>query len=158
MILGLAAAALAGPTPRLDRVDLLSEPGAPFLVDDLPRYGVSPDVVRLRWFEQVAVVGGLDAVELSLSLAAQTVSLDRPLPVPGPVPVHATVGLRTHAFLPDGALAGLAVRGGPLRLGASVLVVSDTSWSRPDWSTWRVLPALGLGVGPARKPVAPWMQ
>lgn len=153
-MIALVSAALAAP-PRFDRVDLLSEAGAPFFADDLWRASVEPGVTRLRFAEQIAVVGGLGEAQLSLSLAAQTFAVEHPLPLG---PLRATAGLRTHAFLPDGALLGLAVRGGPVRLGASVLVVSDATWSRPEWSTWRALPALGLGIGPVARQVAPWMQ
>jgi hypothetical protein len=154
--LGLAAAAAAGEPARLDRVDLLSESGATFLVYDLPRYGTSPDVVTLRWFEQVAAVGAVGRTTLSLSLTAQTLAWEPR--IPGFHPLSTTVGLRTHAFLPDGGVVGLAVRGGPVRVGASVLLLSDATWSRPDWGHWSALPAVGLGLGPTPQPRAAWME
>lgn len=151
----LATTALAAP-PRLDRVDLLSEAAAPFLTDQLFAADVPGDLVRLRFAEQIALVGALGDARLSLSLDVQELGWEHALPHLGPL--SGSVGLRTHAFLPDGALAGLAVRGGPVRVGASLLVVSDATWSRPEWSTWRVLPGVGLGIGPARRDRAPWME
>ncbi|MCA9489645.1 MAG: hypothetical protein KC621_06965 [Myxococcales bacterium] len=153
-MIALVSAALAAP-PRFDRLDVLSEAGAPFFADDLWRASADPGVTRLRFAEQIAVVGALGEAQLSLSLAAQTFAVERPLPLG---PLRATAGLRTHAFLPDGALLGLAVRGGPVRVGASMLVVSDATWSRPDWTRWRALPALGLGFGPTARSRAPWME
>lgn len=159
MIALLLATALAAPV-RFDRVDLISETGATWQHDELPRFGQTPRVVGLRWAEQVqpvvAVPLGEAAGELHLgaSLRAQSIRYERPAFQPA---WSVNAGLQLSAGLPSGALAGLAWRHGALRVGGSVGAVSAVSWARPEWTTWRWLPSVGIGVGPAIPERAPWM-
>lgn len=154
MILGLAAAALAAPI-RLDRVDLLSEAPATWLSDEAPRLRHTTTVPVIRWVEQVTVAVGLpEGVEVDLSLAAQSLRLERPLPW---ADLAVGGGVTTRLGLPTGALLGASWRPGPVRLGLSAVLLSDASWARPEWSRWRLLPGVGIGIGPDRRPRAPWM-
>lgn len=151
-MIALATAALAA-EPTVDRVDLLSEHGAPWLAYEAPRFAVASDVVLLRWIEQVSPVVALGDARLSVSLSAQTIGFETPT-----WPVSATGGVVTRAGLPVGALAGAAVRPGKVRLGLSLAVLSSATWVRPRWTTWTVLPGVGVGLGRDGRPRAPWMD
>ena len=139
--------------PALDRVDLLSEHGAPWLVYELPRVNTASEVVVLRWIEQVSPVFALGNARLSVSLGAQTIGFETPT-----WPLSASGGLVTRAGLPIGALAGAGFRPGKVRVGLSLAVLSSSTWVRPDWNTWTVLPGLGVGIGRDARPRAPWME
>jgi hypothetical protein len=151
-VIALFAGALAA-TPALDRVDLLSEHGAPWLVYEAPRIGVASDVVVLRWIEQVSPVLALGDARLSLSLGAQTIGFETPS-----WPWSASGGVVTRAGLPVGALAGVGFRPGKLRLGLSLALLSSATWVRPQWNTWTALPGVGVGIGRDTRPRAPWME
>lgn len=159
MITWFLAVALAAPV-RFDRVDLVSETTASWQHDELPRLGQTPRVVAMRWAEQVqpviAVPLGVDAgaLQLGASLRAQSIRYERAAFRPS---WSVNAGVQLGAGLPNGALAGLSWRHGALRVGGSLAAVSAASWARPVWDTWRWLPAVGIGVGPAIPERAPWM-
>lgn len=158
MIGWLAAAALAGAPIGIDRVDVLAEAPALWVSQELPRFTLTPRVGAVRFLTQVQPVvwTPLDGLQLGLSLQAQTLLYERPvLPHAG---LHVTGGLVTRAGLPAGLQLGAAWRPGKVRLGLSAVALSGASWARPDWTTWRLLPGVGLGFGRDPRPRAPWME
>lgn len=157
MIGWLAAAALATAPVGLDRVDVLAEAPGLWVSQELPRFTTTPRVGAVRFLTQVQPVlwTPVEGLQLGLSLQAQTLLVERPvLPHAG---LHLTGGLVTRAGLPAGVQLGGAWRPGNVRLGLSAIVLSSASWARPEWSSWRLLPGLGLGVGRDPRPRAPWM-
>jgi len=154
MIIGLLTLAMAGPDLRLDRVDLVSETSGTWLHDELPRAGSTPRFVGARWVEQVQPVIAIGpTVQVGLALRTQSVRLEHT--VTGPWSVNG--GLQLGAGLPNGAIGGVGYRAGALRLGTALSVVSSATWARPTWTHWRLLPTVGIGVGPVAQPTAPWM-
>jgi hypothetical protein len=154
-VIALASVALAAPV-RFDRVDLLSETPGTWLVYEAPRIEAAPGTVALRWAAQVAPVVSIGRAEISASFAGQ--SLGVAIPLDRARPATLDVAIVGRALLPIGARAGLAWRAGRTRLGLSVVALSDATWTRADWSSWTVLPAVGVGVGRYRAPGAPWMR
>lgn len=158
LLLGLAVAAPV----RFDRVDLLSETSGTWLHDELPRAGTAPTVVGLRYLEQVQPVLGFgEWVQLGLALRTQSLRVERVL---GDSRWAVNGGVQLHAGLPNGLVAGLAWRQGPVRIGGGLSLTSGATWARPVYEGWRTLPVLGLGLGPVageREPKgagkAPWM-
>lgn len=159
MIALIATLALAAPV-GLDRVDLVSEDNPTWLVDDLPRVGDTPRATAVRFVEQVEPVWFTPIDGLTVGTSVRTQSLQWERPASPALGVYGSMALLTRLGLPSGARIGAALRRGPVRIGASLTLLSSASWSRPDWSVWRPLPALGVGVGrsydePSR---APWMD
>jgi hypothetical protein len=141
----LLALATAHAEPfRLDRVDVLSEDPGTFLGEGpgLPR---TASVTGIRFVSQVKPVIATPAEGLlvGISLATQSVYYERPI-WKG---IGLTTGVQTRMLLPRGALLGGHVRAGRLRLGVSANLLSGATWARPDWTTWRVLPGVGIGIG-----------
>lgn len=159
MILLLAAVALAAPF-GLDRVDLVSEDDPTWLVDSLPRIGDTPRFTAIRFLEQVEPVWftPLEGLTVGTSLRTQSLQWERPAwPAIG---LYGSMALLTRLGLPSGGRLGVAFRRGPVRIGGSLALISSGSWSRPDWSVWRPMPALGIGIGRSydEEPLAPWME
>ncbi len=133
-----------------DRVDLVSEDLGTWLHYDVPMAPHNVQAVGLRFVEQVKVsfrlpVKGLYA---GASLSSQSLTYEHPLlGGPGGHGLYATGALQTRLLLPRGVTAGVAWRWGHLRVGASLAAFSETSWARPNWQQWTVLPTLGVGVG-----------
>lgn len=144
MIAALLALALAAPV-MLDRVDVLSEDPGALLDGELAKFRTTASVARIRFAEQIKPVLALpgDRVYVGLSLGSQSVVLEQP--VWGQVGLSA--GVQARALLPRGGLVGVYGRHGRLRLGASLNLLSGATWARPDYTTWRVLPGVGLGIG-----------
>lgn len=158
MIALLAVAALAAPF-GLDRVDLVSEDSA-WLVDELPRAGIASRTVAFRYAQQVQPTWFTPVKGLTVGTSVRAVSLQLEQRLSRPGGLYGSAALVTRFGLPHGARVGLAVRKGPLRVGGSVALLSTATWSTPEWTTWRVLPTLGVGVGRIhdRRPVAPWKR
>ena len=147
-LLLLLATAHAAPF-RLDRVDLLWEdPGA--VVGSL---GVARDrsttVTAIRFVEQVkpVIATPVEGLSIGVSLASQSVVYEQPI-LGG---LGLTTGVQTRLGLPRGAILGAHLRVARLRLGASANLLSGATWTRPDWSVWRIVPGIGIGIG-ARRP------
>jgi len=140
--------ALAAPV-GLDRVDVLSEDPGTFLDEHIARLGPSPTVTGIRFAEQLKVVvrSPVRHLNVGLSVASQSLVWEPPLAWG----VGLTAGVQTRMALPRGGIAGVHWRHGPLRLGLSANLLSGATWARPDWSQWRVLPGVGVGLGPARE-------
>jgi len=154
MILVFASAALAG--FGLDRVDLLSADPGTFLADDISRFSDSPTGVSVRWFEQVSVVLDTPAERLhvGLSLASQSLAIEQSL---GAWTAW-QAGLSTSLGLPRGAFVDVSFRRGAVRVAAAVNLHTGATWSRPQWTSIRVLPAIAVGVGPVPRETAVWMD
>lgn len=149
MIAWLLCMALAEARPLgFDRIDLLSEDPGTFLDEHVARFGPSPTVTGIRYLEQVKVVVRLPVERVLLGVSAATQSLYVEQPIVGPVGM--TIGVQTRLGLPRGGLVGAHARLGPLRLGLGANLLSAATWARPAWDTWRVLPGVGVGVGPQR--------
>ena len=145
LLLALQGPAQAGPI-QFDRVDLVSESDGSWVRDELTRAGVSTRFTMVRWVEQLTPVIRKDRVQLGLSLATQSLRWEQPI---AHTHVHLNGGVQFTAGLPNGLLAGGAIRTGPLRVGVSASLVSAASWSRPVYDGWRLLPSLGIGIGRA---------
>ena len=146
------------PLVLTERVDLFSEEGASWWVDELPRAGASPRAAAIRWLEQIRFVAAVPraSVVLGASLSSQSIAVRRP--ISRQTPLYLQAGVTTSLGLPRGALVGAEWWHGALRVGVGVHTSSGATWARPVWDGWRVLPAVGIGFG--RSPVAtgasPW--
>lgn len=137
-----------------DRVDLVSEDTGLWLNHEVPSAGAYPTRAALRFVTQVKVVfdlPGLEGLQAGASLSSQSVSLERPLDL-GFLPkgFYWHAGLQTRLLMPRGVFGGLAYRWKWFRVGAGVSALSGASWATPTWSSWTVVPTLGLGVGAQR--------
>lgn len=156
MIALLAGAALAG-SVGFERVDVLSEDPGLWLRDSTPwAPAVSTTGSAVRFATQVKVVWFLPVEGLTVGTSVQSQSLHLERPVWRSVSVGG--GVQTALGLPRGALAGVAVRHGKLRVGLSLNALSGATWARPEWTSWRVLPGVGVGVGRARAEREVWMD
>ena len=143
LLLGLVVEAEAGPV-RFERVDLVSESDGTWVRDELTRLGQTPRFATVRYVEQLTAVVSRDRLQLGVSLATQSLRWEQPLSH-----THFAVGggVQFAAGLPNGLLAGGAVRAGPVRVGVSASLTSAAVWGRPVYDGWRLLPSLGIGVG-----------
>jgi len=130
---------------RLDRIDVLSEDPGTFLGEVGPGLPRSVTITGIRFVEQVkpVIATPVDGLLVGVSLATQSVYYERPV-YKG---LGLTTGIQTRMLLPRGALLGGHVRAGRFRLGMSANLLSGATWARPDWTTWRVLPGVGIGIG-----------
>jgi hypothetical protein len=152
LLLGVGVSLGAAPL-SFDRVDLISEDPGLWLNYDVPLADVYWPRTGYRFLEQVKPVWHIAAVEglyVGASLRSQSLVYEGSLGLGHGL--YWTAGLQTALLLPRGALAGLAWRGGPFRIGVGVSLLTAATWSRPDWSHGWLLPTLGFGVGPAQVP------
>ncbi len=144
----LLAAALAAMPVDFDRVDVISEDPGLWLNYDLPSARAYPLAPTLRFVEQVKPVLKIVPVEglyAGISMQSQSISYERAfLPQYG---LAWSAGVQTRLLLPTGVFGGLAWRVWRMRFGLGVSAFSSASWVRPDWTSWRVLPTLGVGIG-----------
>lgn len=140
LLCGLAFAGEWG----VDRIEVITESDGTWLRDELPRWGSAERVVAMRFVEQVQVVTAvpLDGVRVGLSLRNQTLRWENEF---APA-VHLGVGSVHRAGLPVGGMVGLAWGPRAIRVGTALTATSAASWARPNWSQWRVLPTVGVGV------------
>lgn len=139
------------PAVRFDRIDVLAEDPGTWWLDDLPRAGWNGGTVALKGLAQVKVVVALggDGLQLGISASSQSLVLERPI-WPS-ADLYAWGGLQTALLLPRGLMAGISYRPGPVRISVGVSAVSSASWARPDWSSFALLPTIGLGFGPVSR-------
>lgn len=158
-LLVAVAAAFAAPF-GLDRIDLVSEDNPTWLVDDLPRLGHTPRFTLVRFAQQVEPVWFTPIEGLTVGTSLRTQSLQWERPAWPAIGLHGSMAVLTQLGLPSGGRIGVAFRRGPFRVGGSLALLSSATWSRTDWSVWRAMPALGLGVGRSYDEVerAPWMD
>lgn len=151
MIVGLFGLAVAASPVVPERIDVFSEHGAGWWVDELPRVDRLPGSVAVGWLSQVRLVARTRGLPLffGMSLSAQSIGLRGRLG-----PLAGQVAVRTRLGLPDGAWVGFAGWRGPVRIGGSLVVASNASWADPRWDVWRVLPAVSVGFG--RRPDDLW--
>ena len=156
MVIWLAVTASAEPTVILDRVDLVSEDPGLWLSRELSRAHLAPGTAGLRFLTQIRPVFTTPLRDLSvgLSLQSQSLLIEHPL-TPG---LAVTGGLITRAGLPTGGMVGGSWRPGIFRLGLSGIALSSATWAHPRWSSWQLLPGVGLGIGRDRYPRAMWME
>ena len=149
-MIALLALAHAAPLVRTERVDLFSEDPGSFVFHDLPRIGATPRSTAIRWVEQVRFVATMPrhGLVFGASIAAQSVSYRFRLHPSAPV--YASAGISTRLFLPRGLLLGAETWAGPVRLGLGLLVHTDATWKRLDYTHWTAQPGIGIGIG--RKP------
>jgi len=153
LTLSLVAASLTLAAPvQLDRVDVLSEDAGLFLHYHLPMTGAYAPMTALRFLEQVKVVLTLpvNGLYAGASVASQSLAYEGALWRTGEDGrgLFWTASLHTRLLMPYGAHAGVAWRFGFMRLSLGASASSASTWARPSWSEWRVLPTLGLGFGP----------
>lgn len=142
----LALSAAAAPV-SLERVDLLSEDPGTWLNYEAPQLQLATaDMAAVRFVAQLKPVftTPVQGLYVGTSLTSQSLVYESPLSE-GP-DIYVTAGLQTRLLLPAGVLMGVAWRGGPLRVGLSVSMLSEATWVRPSWSSWTVMPSLGLGI------------
>jgi hypothetical protein len=165
-VIGLlcAAALAADPSLGVQRVDVLSEDPGLWLNDEAVRLGDATSTSAIRFVEQIKLVWllPLDGLTIGTSLASQSLTFEQPVLVVAPEAAAGLAisgGVQAKALLPRGLHAGIAWRHGPVRVGLSVNALSSASWARPDWSVWRMLPGVGVGIGRRWAPQqAPWME
>ncbi len=139
---------------RFQRVDLISEAPGSFLNYDLPMFDVNLQTSAIRWVEQIQVVFELPVQGLSagISLDSQTLCYERPLlPAAG---LYYGGGIQTDLLMPRGLLVDSSWRWRRLRLAVGASAVSGSTWRRPDWTSWDLLPTAGIGVGREHEPAA----
>ena len=150
-MIGLLVAAAFG-APHLDRVDVLSDDPGWFLTEDLRQTSLAPDVTAVRFLGQITPVVALGkGWQVGASLSSQAIRREWWLEGTW----SANVALSTHYGLPRGALFGLSVRPGPLRVALSAAAMSEATWENLAWRQWTVGPVIAVGV--VRRPRAPWM-
>lgn len=142
----------AGPTAvvQFDRVDLISEDPGTFVNYELAGAPTYPTKAAIRFVTQIKPVVAIPRVPgltVGVSLSSQSVVYERPFLVEG---LHWTAGVQTALLMPRGALGGVAYRTGRWRFGVSASAISGSTWARPSYGQWTVLPTVGVGVG--RKP------
>ena len=130
-----------------DRVDVVSEDPGVWLNYDLPTIGSYPIRPALRFIEQIKLVLTTPAEDLyvGLSLSSQSVVLERE--IPGVAGLRWTVGVQTRALVPRGGFGGLAYRIGVFRFAAGASVASAAAWANLSWTSWSILPTVGIGIG-----------
>ncbi len=149
MWLTLLSVALALPV-GFGRVDLVSEAPGTWIHDEAPALGLAPTGPAVRLVEQVSLVWTLPVKGLTVqtSLATQSLDYERILIRRGPVSGWWHGGLQTRLLVPSGCTVGLAGRYRFLRVGVGLSVISGAGWGNLRWDWWRVLPTVGLGIGP----------
>lgn len=148
MVLAAEPGAAAEPTGvRWQRVDLLSEDPGLWLPQEAPRLRADALTPAVRFVTQIKVVWDLPVRGLGFGVSLDSQSLVYEYPLLPQANLSLSVGLQTRLLLPRGGLVGVAWRGGPVRVGLSLSVFSEASWSRVDYGYWTALPTLGLGIG-----------
>lgn len=134
----------AGRTP-LARVELLADDTGDFFNYELPLIGARPGVVGLSWLAQVQPVWntGVDGLSVGTSLRVQTVQYARAI---GATDLGWLAGVQTRLGLPMGTLGTVTWTRRRLYLGAGLSVVSEASWARPQWKSWRPMPTLCVAI------------
>ncbi len=147
--------ALAPPPARagaLARVELLADDPGQWLIHELPMMAARPGPGLLAYGAQIQPVWTLGPVELGTSLAAQTLQWAPTLQTFGDDELGAVLGVQTRLGLPVGPLAALSWAHEGVWFDLGVSARADASWARPQWRTWSVVPAVGVGwVPPARR-------
>lgn len=143
------SAALAAPFVRTERIDLISEDPGTWALEDLPRLGYSPRSAALRWLEQVRFVAELPRFNVVLGASVASQSISYRFRITPRAKIYASAGLTTRLGLPRGVLLGAETWAGPVRLGLGLHLASDARWADPNWSQWRALPGIGIGLGRA---------
>lgn len=131
------------------RVDFISEDLGTFVNYELPTMPAYPLGGALRFVEQVKVVFDLPMEGWSVGASISSQSLAYEVPLQGLPGFYWSAALQTRLLLPRGVTTGVAWRWKHLRLGAGVSIASSAAWSHLDWSSWSVLPTIGIGVGRA---------
>lgn len=146
-----AALEATGKTPApsfaFDRVDLIAEDTGTWINYELPVIGASTTTSAVRFVEQVKVSVSLpvEGLYAGASIQSQSVSYEWLLAPRWGLGLNA--GLHTKLLLPRGLFLTGVWRVWRTRVAFGVSVTSATSWARPDWSSWVVLPTVGFGLG-----------
>lgn len=148
MQVSLLAAALAASPIAFDRVDIVSEDPGLWLNYDVPAaraYPISTGVRLLKQVKPVVRIVPVEGLYAGVSLQSQSVTYEgKLLPQYG---LTWSAGVQTRLLLPTGAFGGVAWRVWRMRFGLGVSAISAASWARPDWTNWKVLPTVGIGIG-----------
>jgi hypothetical protein len=156
-MLALVAALVLAAEPegvRLQRVDVLSEDPGQWLHQEAPRLGVDALTPTVRLLTQMKVVWSTPVRGLDFGVSVGSQSLVYEYPLLPRANLSLSMGVQTRLLLPRGALVGVAWRAGPVRLGLSLSVFSEATWSRVNYRYWTALPTLGLGFGRSPEPSA----
>jgi hypothetical protein len=140
---------------RFERVDVLSEDPGLWLSQEAPRLGVDPLTPTVRFLTQVKAVWSTPVRGLGFGVSVESQSLVYEYPLLREQNLSLSMGVQTRLLLPRGALLGVAWRAGPVRVGLSLSVFSEATWSRVNYSYWTALPTLGLGFGRSPEPSTP---
>jgi hypothetical protein len=157
-MLALVAALVLAAEPtgvRWERVDVLSEDPGVWLHHDVWRLRVDRLTPVVRFVSQVKGVWSTPVRGLGFGVSLGSQSLVYEYPLLPRANLALSMGLQTRLLLPHGALVGVAWRAGPVRLGLSLSVFSEATWSRLNYQYWTALPTLGLGFGRSPEPPAP---
>ena len=142
--LGMVTLAAAAPV-ALERIELVAEEPGTWLLDDLPTVTTRPASVTLRWLEQVQPVLrlGESPLRIGVSWTMQGIFYAHDL---GGLELEG--GVQTSLGLPVGA--GVTARRalGSWELGAGLGARCGASWADPRFTSWRVVPAVGVAWRP----------
>lgn len=151
----LLALALAGPSDAhaekfgLAWVDIISEDSGRWLNYDVPMLGATPGTVGMRFLYQVQPVWQLPVKNLYVgtSVSSQSLHYERSFSVDlGPGDLGWFSGIHTRLIMPQGAMAGLRWKTTRTRLALGVSATSPSTWARPSYKVWSVLPTLGVSL------------
>ena len=134
---------------RLAWIDLISEDSGTWLNYDLPMLGATPGTTGMRFLYQVQPViqTPFKNLYLGVSLQSQSIHYERDINVSlGKGELGLWGGLQTRLFMPEGLMTGLRWNTGRLRLAGGVSAVSPSTWRRPAYKVWSVMPTLGLSI------------
>jgi len=148
LLLSTSAPAQAG-SFRLAWVDLLSEDSGRWLNNDLPMLGATPGTVGLRYLYQVQPVWQLpiDNLYVGTSVSSQSLHYERSFKVSlGSGDLGWFGGIHTRLVMPNGAMAGLRWKTHRTRIAAGVSATTPSTWARPSFKVWSVLPTVGVSI------------
>ena len=145
LILGLSAQASTPWTPKLDRVEVLSDDPGTWIHYELPMAHLRPSTAALRLIEQIQPIWNTpwEGVRIGTSLAVQTIQFEQPM---GASNLGWGVGLQTKLLCPRGVIGSLYWNHDRIHLGFGLSVASQASWQHPDWRQWNALPTASVGI------------
>ena len=149
----IALLALSAPADaakfRLERVEIVSDDTGLWLNYDVPMLGAHPLMTGVRLLEQAQLVWALPVEHLKIgtSLESISVSYERGFNVDlGGGDLGWYGGATTRLLMPRGAMAGVAWQKKRVRLAAGAAATSASTWARPGWRVWTVVPTLSVAI------------
>lgn len=146
IILFSCSPALAGPI-SFDRVDLISEDPGTWINYEAPLLAGYATKGLVRWLTQLKPVWKTSVPGLYFGISFISQSLSYESKIHPSSPINWTVSYQSQLLLPKGANLGLAWRKNSFRLAVGYSAVSESTWVRPAYRSWILLPTIGIGIG-----------